>query len=187
VACAVITEMVANSRPRHETGFWLARRIQQHRLEREPDVLLRAAQAAVTHAEQIGSDYTWDVDDLVIEMAAVWPKIKFVDSNVVLTMARQARERPGTFRPLPPAPIRLLVDILWRLSQLGGRGVAQPSQTSLAEALGCERRMVSRYLQIAEEHFGLIECVDRKFIPGRKAMTWKVNVGSTYTPPEVGP
>jgi hypothetical protein len=186
VACAAIDEMVANKRPRHQTGFWLAKRIQQYRLGQEPNVLMRAARAAVEYAQLIGSDdYTWDVDDLVFEMAAVWQKIKFVDSDVVLTMARRARARPGTFQPEPPEVIQLLVDTLWYLSQLGGRGVASPSQLALARALGREPRMVSRYLQAAEQ-YGLIECVDPKFIPGRKAMTWKVLVGPKYTPPEVG-
>jgi hypothetical protein len=186
VACAAIDEMVAHQRPRHETGFWLVKRLLQHRLEGEPDVLNRAAQAAVLRAEQLGSDvYICDADDLAISMAVVAPKIKFVDSDVVLTMARRARERPGTFSPMPPEPIPLLVDTLWHLGQLGGRGVASPSQLSLATALGRERQMVGRYLELAEKHFGLITCVDRKFIPGRKAMTWKVNVGPKYMPTKV--
>jgi hypothetical protein len=181
----VIDEMVAHRRPRHETGFWLAKRIRQYRLDQEPDVLGRAARAAVEHAETIGSDHIWDVDDLMIEMADVWKKIKFVDSDVVLAMARRARAHPGTFRPVPPPVIRLLVDTLWHLSQLGGRGVAWPSQMALARALGREPRMVSRYLRLAEEEFGLIKCVDPKYIPGRKAKTWKVLVGPKYTPPKV--
>jgi hypothetical protein len=191
VACAAIDDMLAKRRPYWQAGFLVVRRLRQHGLEPEPDVLVRAARAAVEHAAEVVVgikyrgviEYPLDADDLAIEMEAVWSKIKFVDSNVVLTMARLARERPGTFHVTVPDPIRLLVGTLWHLSQLGGRGVASPSQASLAEALGREPRMVSRYLRAAEQ-YGFITCVDPKFIPGRKAMTWKVLVGPKYTPPE---
>src|SRR5262245_3999774 len=70
VARAVIDEMLANLRPHWQAGFWLARALQQHRLERELDVLVRAAHAAVARAEARTTDYNLDADDLVIEMAA---------------------------------------------------------------------------------------------------------------------
>src|SRR5262249_23654837 len=183
VARAGIDQMVDHDKPTWRAGFWLARALQQHRLEREPDVLVRAAHAAVARADALRSDYDLDPDDLGIEMGAVWDSIKIVDSNVVLAVAQQARERPGTFRVTVPERIQLLVDVLWRLGQLGGRGVAHPSQKGLAKALGCEPRMVSGYLRVAaQDPLRLITCVDPQYIPGRKGMTWKVSL-EHYTPP----
>jgi hypothetical protein len=182
-AHAAIDQMVDHDRPTWQAGFWLARALRQHRLEAQPDVLARAARAAVARADALGSDYDLDADDLVIDMVAVWGSIKITDGNVVLAVAQHARARPGTIDVPVPAPIRLLVDIIWRLGQLGGRGVAHPSQKWLAKALGCEPRMVSRYLRVAaQEPLRLITCVDRKYTPGRKGMTWKVNL-EHYTPP----
>jgi hypothetical protein len=183
VAREVIEQMHAYQRPKWQVCWMLAKRLRQHRLEAQDDVLRRAARAAAEHAEAVGLEYPLDADDLVIDMLARWNKIRVTTENVVLAMAQQARARPGTFHVEVPAPIRLLVDTLWHLSQLGGRGVASPSQRSLAEALGCEQQMISSYLQVAVL-LGLIECVDPKFIPGRKAKTWKVRVGPKHTPPK---
>lgn len=184
VARAVVDRMDEHETPMWRAGFLLARALRQHGFERRSDVLARSARAAVDRAEELGIvDWAWGADDLELEAFYTWTRVRITEADVVGTAVRAARARPGTIAVVVPAPIQRLVDVLWRLGALGG-GVAHPSQTSLAKALGCTQRQVSRYLAIADEEFGIIECVDRKFIPGQKGMTWKVNL-EHYTPPGV--
>jgi hypothetical protein len=173
--------------PSRQWGFHVARTLKAYRFPCLAAVAMRAAQAALVHAEHLGFPQAADpdVETLANDILAAWEKVKFAGRDLILEAVQAARERPGTLHVDGAGPrMRLVVGTLWWLGDLSGQGTAHPSQQKLGEAIGWTKdpqRHASSCLS-ALEQLGVITCV-AAHVPGVRGKTWRVSL-EKYTPPE---